>query len=199
MSNLDQFMGGVRATPERFFAGYGSSSTLVSAATIAQLTSANSSQSTGLATNTIYFVPFYIKEKVTITGMSMVQGSTSNNTKNIRFGIYSDSNGVPDALLVQAEMVIADAGINLVRTVALSQVLSAGVYWTAIVTNGTINTTTISIGGTQEGITPCTLAHTYAALPATAAGCSKLGTYPDSIGGAQGSIFAAGFAVMLEI
>ena len=49
----------------------------------------------------------------------------------VRLGIYSDTNGVPDALVLDAGTV--DSTGTGIKTITISQALSAGVYWLATV------------------------------------------------------------------
>jgi len=134
--------------------------------------------SQALAANTLYAVPFPISRRTTFTKIG-VRVTTAEVAKNARLGIYKMANGVPSTLVLDAGTVSV-AATGAVE-ITISQVLEAGVYALAIVTDATaaaINFSVVDVGmlswvvgaaaddtadGSAEGLMYG--AHTYGALP----------------------------------
>lgn len=96
---------------------------------------------TGSASNnTIYYTPFFCRFSHTFTGISF-SNNTSVNTNKFRLGIYSSLGGVPSALVVDSgELTVSDTSTNVLRTITISQALSANtLYWLAYIGNTSSN------------------------------------------------------------
>lgn len=78
-------------------------------------------------TNTSYYTPFYVgaTEVFDRIGCTTASVTTSGNA---RLGIYSDTNGAPDALVLDAGTVAFSAS-NTSYLITISQSLSPGWYW----------------------------------------------------------------------
>ncbi len=134
------------------------------------------------AADFIYVVPFIVPNTGTYTRISVhVQAAGSNN---MRLGIYSDTNGVPNALVLDAGTVsVASTGQ---KNITISQSLSAGVYWLAFLaqSGGTSIFAAPAAGvnnilGMSDSSTPIGAlrrSFTYGALP------NPFGTAPTAIG-----------------
>lgn len=132
------------------------------------------------AANTLYGLPICVTSQVTVALIGVEATSTSGSA---RFGIYTDANGVPDALVVDAGATPFVTGAF--RGVAISQVLTVGWYWLAGVfsatpnTRGLTNANCIHYLGFSSGTdtTPhigVSVSFTYGALPNPFTGGSAL-------------------------
>lgn len=85
-----------------------------------------------LTPDTLYFAPFIIGSAVTMTRISIIV--SSGVAGNVRLGIYnSDNANLPGTLLVDGGTIsVATTGV---KEVTISQALSPGIYWTALVGN----------------------------------------------------------------
>jgi len=90
--------------------------------------------------DTIYFVPIFVGEAVTLVEMGIVIKVTAVGTYNLQFGIYSnrtDGSNYPDTLLAEVNAFVSGTGT---KTGAFSEVLSAGLYWLAVVSEDRTST-----------------------------------------------------------
>jgi len=139
-----------------------------------------------VSNNTIYYLPFFCRNSHTFTGLSF-SNNTSVNTYKFRLGVYTSVNGLPSARVVDSgELTVGDASANVLRTIVISQALSANtLYWLAYVGNTSSNLLAMGAGSSQSlvqevGLTAAAAVSTtttqisfsesyaYAALPATA-------------------------------
>lgn len=136
------------------------------------------------AANTLYAVPFYVPVAVTYTSIT-IEVTTLAGGKSLRLGIYTDSTGVPNTLVVDAGTV--SAATTGAKTITISQALSAGWYWLAMVGDGTPGVRALSQSSAlgSMGFTSGTdttyhvgfsVAFTYAALPTPFTGGGTLMT-----------------------
>lgn len=142
------------------------------------------SNGTALATgaptiNTLRAMPLIITKTTTIDQMA-INITTLGAGSNVRVGIYSDNgNNYPDALIADAGSIsTAAAGIKTYTT-NLPVTLQPGLYWMAIVGNGTAPTMrTFAVGGMNPVLGYAStlpanaqfgwsVAFAFAALPAT--------------------------------
>ena len=140
-----------------------------------------------ISANTLYAIPFLVPKTQTYTVISL-EVTTLAAAKSIRMGIYTDTNGAPDALVLDAGTVsVATTGS---KTISISQSLSAGWYWLVVVSDGTptvraTSQTAIGMLGFTSGTDTTihvgfSVAFTYAALPNpfTGGGALMTGTAP---------------------
>ena len=79
--------------------------------------------------------PFPVPRDLTIDRLS-IQVRTADTGKKVRFGIYKDDGNIyPGDLLLDAGEV--DAGTLEVKAVIVDQALSKGLYWFALISDGT--------------------------------------------------------------
>lgn len=126
-----------------------------------------------LSANVLYAVPFLVPKTVTYSAL-VFEVTTQSAGNNARLGIYSDTNGAPDALVLDGGTVsLTGTGA---KTVVISQSLTAGAYWLAYVSNGTpsVRATSATSANPSLGFTSGTdttvhtgwsVAFAYAALP----------------------------------
>lgn len=129
--------------------------------------------------NVHYALPFILHRRTTFNAIAA--SVTTLHASNLRMGIYAHENGLPGARILDAGEV--SAGSTGVKDIAVSQTLSAGIYWLTSVYAGT---PTMRAAGFHTGIasTPdlvailgtgtvgtqdsrVTASLTYGALPAT--------------------------------
>lgn len=136
------------------------------------------------AANTLYAVPFYVPRTVTYTSIT-IEVTTLASGKSIRMGIYTDSSGVPNTLVLDAGTISTTT--TGAKTITISQSLSAGWYWLAGVGDGTpgvraaSQTTALGSMGFTSGTDTTyhvgfSVAFTYAALPTPFTGGGTLMT-----------------------
>lgn len=132
--------------------------------------------STGAAVTAgrLYAVPIRITESVTATKIATYV-TTGVAATNVRFGIYENSSGVPGNRIIDGGEA-STATTNTTPEVTISQALTPGWYFLAMVFNGTPsirtntvirNTTLGATGLNVSGISHFYVAHTYGALPAS--------------------------------
>lgn len=126
-----------------------------------------------ISANVLYASPFYVPKTKTFTSIN-IEVTTLAAASSIRLGIYSDTNGVPNALLLDAGTVSSASTGG--KTIAISQSLPAGWYWLVGVGNGTptlralVATSSVPQLGFTSGTDVTThigwsVAFAYAALP----------------------------------
>jgi hypothetical protein len=83
------------------------------------------------AANVLYAQPIIIPDAATYTGIAIQVTTAASGSA--RLGIYSDANGLPDSLILDAGTVsLTTAGA---KEIAISQFLSPAWYWLAFVSN----------------------------------------------------------------
>lgn len=87
---------------------------------------------TVLTQNNLYAMPFLVPVTTTFTSIGVVTVGVA--LSNARLGIYSDTSGVPNALVLDAGSVATTAGAF--ATIAINQALQAGWYWLACAVQG---------------------------------------------------------------
>ena len=145
--------------------------------------------SSAITANRVWYVPFYCQETHTFSGISLYQSGAAP-TGNARMGVYSNSAGMPDTLVIDAG-VVAFPGSTGIRTVSASIALVARTaYWLAVVPNAAltlyvatptadsmpiVSRSIVSLGfltpayaAVNGGGGGCYAALTYGALPGTA-------------------------------
>jgi hypothetical protein len=91
--------------------------------------------------------PLLLLVPATITSLAVRSNGGASTGGLIRFGIYGDTAGVPDALIVDAGSTAGTPNYSNIG-VTLSQTLDRGLYWVCVVgqgtptTQATLNTTT---------------------------------------------------------
>lgn len=89
----------------------------------------NADSSIAVTNNFLYVSPFIVPATATYTRIAVDVGTAG--TGNMRLGIYRDSGGSPDALVLDAGTV--DVSSTGVKFITISQSLAAGFYWLAFV------------------------------------------------------------------
>lgn len=171
-ASLDNFyvsLSAPKATP--YLGGYVSGRYYVGAGLGGGATSA------AYAANTVYFFPFIVSETKSWDRLAF-EVQTAGTAANARVAIYTGANGKPASLVLDAGS-FAVAGTGL-KTVTINQSLPPGVYWLAVVLDGTetlynssnvqlglfaITGTTTSISAPETGLSASL---TFGAFPATA-------------------------------
>lgn len=87
-----------------------------------------------LAANTLYGVSFYVPRRATYTSINIEVTTLAGGT-SICLGVYADNNGVPAGRLLDAGTV--SSATTGGKTITISQILEAGWYWLALVSDGT--------------------------------------------------------------
>ena len=86
----------------------------------------------GLTLNRVYYVPLLLWNDITIDRLGVSVSTAGSAGAVLRLGIYnSDTEGVPSTLVVDAGTVASTSVAAVEAT--LSQALSAGLYWVAVV------------------------------------------------------------------
>lgn len=123
------------------------------------------SSSLTLTANQLWALPFYVDTTQTYTRIGVrVNGADAG--KAIRLGIYSDSSGVPGALVLDAGTVSTTS--TGLQEITISQSLTPGWYWLAFVANTSTATILSGTGSTGSipmmGVTdPTSYVNNYAA------------------------------------
>jgi hypothetical protein len=126
--------------------------------------------------NTLYALPIFISQNCTATVMA-TDVETLVASSNARMGIYNDSAGLPGTLLLDAGTV-ATTSVGTKTITGLSQALTPGQYWLAVIydhtpgvkshnTNGLLPTlgSSNTIGPSSTNYGAVSMAQTYGALP----------------------------------
>jgi len=101
-----------------------------------------------MSPNVTYYTPIYIPQSTDFDRLACRTG-TFNASNTVRLGIYSDLNGRPSSLILDAGTVSASAATTD-YLITISQTLETGVYWLAF--NSISNTTTQFLGVAAAGI-----------------------------------------------
>lgn len=80
------------------------------------------------------FVPILVPDSDTFTAIAVSVSSAGNASSVLRLGIYEDDGGVPGDLVVDGGTVAADSTGD--KTTSISEALSPGLYWLAVVPQG---------------------------------------------------------------
>jgi hypothetical protein len=75
-------------------------------------------------------VPITLDRTLTADRIAFLTNNTFSGTASVRLGIYSDTNGVPSTLVLDAGTVSAVAA-SAIYQITISQSLTAGTYWLA--------------------------------------------------------------------
>lgn len=87
----------------------------------------------------LYYIPHYVKESQTYSGIKTINAGTGDNGETYRVGIYQEaSGGGPGSLVDDCGEVTLDANANTVRTLVSSFSVSPGWHYVAIHTNTAI-------------------------------------------------------------
>lgn len=123
---------------------------------------------------TIIYYPLYIPDDYTLNAL-VCECTTASAGKNVRMGLYSDSNGLPGTLLVDGGNV--STATTGKKTAAISLAVSAGWYWLAV----------RSSGGTYRGC----LNSNIAPMIGDSSGVTTLGTSGAVTGWTEAGVFGA--------
>jgi len=127
-----------------------------------------------LTANRLYAIPFVVSKRTVLDRIAI--NVTTAGTGNARLGIYEDLGTYPSKLLLDAGAIsIATTGV---KSVTISHVLTNGLKWLVIVSNGTPTIRSFAVAslspvlgyGNTLGTAPnlgLYTAFTYAALPAS--------------------------------
>lgn len=80
--------------------------------------------------NTTYFLPIFVPYTTTVDRITVSTASNFAGTASVRLGIFNDTNGKPDTLVLDAGTVsctTASSGYQI----TISQTLNTGIYWLA--------------------------------------------------------------------
>jgi hypothetical protein len=145
-------------TNDRYFSSYAGQTTSVRA----------------MVANRLFFVPLVIPNAITATRIGI--NVTTAVAGSARVGLYNDAAGIPSgAALLDAGTV--NTGTTGEKEITISQALTPGLYWIAIVTDNTCSVTAEALGqganvpnlgsltGVGGAITCCYQTHTFGALP----------------------------------
>jgi len=83
-----------------------------------------------IGVNTTRYSPFYVSETATFDRIGILTGSTFSGSAVVRLGIYSNNNGTPSTVVLDAGTVSPTAS-STVYQITISQSLSKGWYWLA--------------------------------------------------------------------
>jgi len=137
----------------------------------------NLSTTTTITQDRLYAIPFYVHTGHTFDRIG-VRVTTGVNNGHLRIGIYKDSSGLPGSLVSDAGAVTMSGTGAQDAEVTISQYLSIGHYWLAVVGDSgpalLAAATSANRGDFGDASLAATLstqrvyvAHTYAALPTT--------------------------------
>lgn len=139
-----------------------------------------------LANNRLHYIPFQVTESVTFTRIG-INVSTAASGAGIRLGIYNSSSGAPSSLLLDAGTV--SAATTGEKEITISQAMTPGWYWLAMVTDNTAvwvtaengassgDTVRVNLGvatGAGNGVVYVFHAFTYGSLPSSASSLSDM-------------------------
>lgn len=123
-----------------------------------------------ISSNTLYAVriPVYKRQAFTAIGAWFTAGASNN----VRYGLYTDSGGLPVSLLLDAgAMTITNAAQN---DVTISLTLDADYVWAVLVTNASATVNATGNTSFDYGVSSCntfapwlTASFTYGTLPST--------------------------------
>ena len=103
-----------------------------------------------LSVNGLRACPFEVRKTTTFSTIYTETTSLAASSK-YRVGIYTDSNGYPDALVTNSDVQEYDSGSNGVKSGVFSSaiILTPGIYYFAINSNGTPGLRALAAGGSR--------------------------------------------------
>jgi hypothetical protein len=104
--------------------------------------------SANIGTNNLVLTPIFVDRTLTADRIVASTHSSFVGSSTVRLGIYSNVNGAPSDLVLDAGTVSFTAG-NQVREITISQSLSVGFYWFAFCQQGTPPTTSNYLGANE--------------------------------------------------
>lgn len=124
--------------------------------------------STALTANRIYAHPFIVSKTITLDRIG-VNCTTLIASGGLRLGIYSDTNGEPGALVLDAGTI--DTSTTGVKTITINQQLTAGLYWLVAASNSATHAfrvpaiaATLNVFGVASSLGTAVGTHFYAAF-----------------------------------
>ena len=81
--------------------------------------------------NQTTFTPIFFPTTTTLDRISILTGSTFSGTGLVRLGIYQNTNGAPNTVILDAGTV-APTAASTAYEITINQTLSAGLYWLAV-------------------------------------------------------------------
>lgn len=100
-----------------------------------------------------YYTPIFVNTSNTFDRIGIISASTFVGSSTVRLGIYSDTAGSPNTLVLDAGTVAPTAS-GQVNQITISQTLSTGFYWLAFAQQGTAPTTANYQGNTNSASVP---------------------------------------------
>jgi hypothetical protein len=142
---------------------------------------AGSNSSVSPAEDRVGFLPLFVPTTTTFDRMAIRTGGTFSGSGVVRLGIYSDSNGVPGSLVLDAGTVATSAA-STTYEITISQTVAPGLYWLAFCsqTNAATNNYVSFLGGYNQ----------FATGTAGNGTSAQAGWYEDAITGALPSTAA---------
>lgn len=132
-----------------------------------------SGSAVAMVVDKIYCIPFLVLKTETFDRISVYVSTAAAGLAHL--GIYADSNGKPGALV--ADYGTIDTSTTGSKEISINQTLTPGLYWLALITNGTASlrviNNTFSFTGTgssisEGGIGSCYYTNQpYGGLPTT--------------------------------
>ena len=139
----------------------------ISGSTYPALGNVGSEATAGAVTvNTTYYTPFFVPETPTYNQISIRAGSTFSGTGTVRLGIYSETQGKPATLVLDAGTVSVTVA-GTVYTATISQSLTAGMYFLAANSQTAATTNTFYTSSGSSGTSGLILFGAPVALNAT--------------------------------
>lgn len=132
--------------------------------------------------NRAYYTPIYIDSSTAFDRLALRTASTFSGTATIRMGIFTESNGLPANLVLDAGTVSATAA-STTYEITINQTLSAGFYFLAFAQQGTAPILGTYLGATASG---ANIFNQYI-LSQTAPNTSGIFGYTQTVSGAFGN------------
>lgn len=147
------------------------------------------SSTVALANATVYYFPLEVGETHTFDRIA-IQVTTTGTATLVRLAIYNAAGGIPTSLVVDGGTVsVAGTGI---ATVTISQSLAPGIYWLAVVADGTVTVASsleqmpmpafTGVASFTAPDTQLSAALTFGAFPSTAGAVTYTGANAPIIG-----------------
>jgi hypothetical protein len=144
----------------------------------------NLNSTLAMAANTVYFIPVVVGETHTFDRIA-VNVTATGTAVNLRPAIYNAAGGVPTSLVADGGNISA-SGTGLVAA-TISQALAPGIYWLAIVADGTVTITATS--STQGSAAQFSGLSSFATPDLQLNAAMTLGAYPaNAFTGAMGAV-----------
>jgi hypothetical protein len=100
-----------------------------------------------------YYTPIFVSTSNTFDRIGIISASTFVGSSTVRLGIYSDTAGSPNTLVLDAGTVAPSAS-GQVNQITINQTLATGFYWLAFCQQGTAPTTANYQGNTNSASVP---------------------------------------------